>query len=133
MKNRVLEIRTKSRFEMRDITSVISESIRDSGVMDGICVIYTPHTTSALMINEHADPDVMKDVIRSLDLLVPENGSYNHAEGNSQAHIKSSIIGNSRIVIIENGEPLLGTWEGVFFCEFDGPRNRRVVIKALSG
>jgi len=133
MKNCVLELQTKSRFEMKDISKAVREVVKDSGVKDGICVIYTPHTTAALTINEHADPDVMRDVIRTLDLLVPVDGSYDHLEGNSQAHIKSSIIGNSRIVIIENGEPFLGTWEGVFFCEFDGPRSRRVIIKVLSG
>jgi len=133
MKNRVLEIQTKSRFEMKDLSNAVREVVKDSGVNDGICVIYTPHTTAALTINEHADPEVTRDVIRTLDLLIPIEGSYNHLEGNSQAHIKSSIIGNSRILIIENGEPLLGTWEGVFFCEFDGPRSRRVIIKVLSG
>jgi secondary thiamine-phosphate synthase enzyme len=128
-----VEVPTAGHFEMVDITSRVRSAVRESGIKSGLCMVYVPHTTAAVTINEHADPDVTADIIRTLDRLVPERNSYAHSEGNSQAHIKASIIGNSRVLFIENGAPLLGTWEGVFLCEFDGPRRRQVLVKVVNG
>jgi secondary thiamine-phosphate synthase enzyme len=127
------DVKTSSPFDMIDITAQVRRAVQDSGVKDGICVVYTPHTTAAVTINEHADPDVAHDIVRSLARLVPERDGYAHSEGNSQAHIKASVMGNSRTIIVGGGVPLLGTWEGVFFCEFDGPRSRQVMVKVMEG
>jgi secondary thiamine-phosphate synthase enzyme len=124
-----ISLNTRSRVEFIDITGKVRDIIADSGVISGICYIYVPHTTAAVMINEHADPDVVEDIAAHLDLMVPQRGNYRHSEGNSAAHIKASIIGESNTVFIEYGEPALGTWQGIFFCEFDGPRNRSVTVK----
>jgi secondary thiamine-phosphate synthase enzyme len=118
---------------MVDITARVRTAVRESKVESGLCVLYVPHTTAAVAINEHADPDVTRDIIRALDGLVPVEAGYAHGEGNSNAHIKSAIMGNSRVVLVDRGEPVLGTWEGVFFCEFDGPRSRSVFIKIIGG
>ncbi|MBI5528050.1 MAG: YjbQ family protein [Deltaproteobacteria bacterium] len=126
-----IEVRTSRRFEMVDITSKVRAAVRDSKVENGLCIVYVPHTTAAVAINEHADPDVTRDIIRSLDDLIPVENDYSHGEGNSNAHIKSALMGNSRIILVEGGEPVFGTWEGVFFCEFDGPRTRRVLVKVI--
>ena len=98
----------------------------------GICHVFTPHTTAAITINENADPDVPKDIIMKLDKIIPLNDNYRHIEGNSAAHIKSSLVGASEMVIIENGNLVLGTWQSIFFCEFDGPRTRKVLVKLVS-
>jgi secondary thiamine-phosphate synthase enzyme len=118
---------------MVDITARLKAAVRDSKVQSGLCMVYVPHTTAAVTINEHADPDVTRDIIRMLDELIPLDGRYAHAEGNSQAHIKAAILGNSRMIIVERGAPVLGTWEGVFLCEFDGPRSRHVFVKIMEG
>ena len=123
-------IKSTKRVEAINITSRIREYIHSENLKEGICVIYTPHTTSAIIINEGADPDVMNDLLTSLNSLIPYKNSYKHIEGNSDAHIKASITGNSRIVLFSNNELLLGTWEAIYFLEFDGPRTRKVYIIA---
>ena len=124
-------IDTRQRVELRDITAQVRAAIRASGVAEGLAVVYTPHTTAAITINEIADPDVTGDLTAALDRLVPLHGPYRHAEGNSAAHVKSSLIGASETVIISAGAPQLGTWQGIWFCEFDGPRRRQVHVKVL--
>jgi len=122
------ELRTKAREEFVDITRTIEEDVRSSGLKEGLCVVYVPHTTAAVTINEDADPSVKEDVLRQLEILVPREGNYSHREGNSDAHIKSSLLGVSQIIPIHEGRLVLGTWQGIFFCEFDGPRDRRFYV-----
>jgi secondary thiamine-phosphate synthase enzyme len=124
-------IKTNSREEMIDITNHIIESIKNSKIKDGIAVIYVPHTTAGLTINENADPSVKKDILKFLKDKIPKNYNFTHLEGNSDAHIKSSLFGCSLTVIVSNGKPLLGTWQGIYFCEFDGPRNRTFHVKII--
>ena len=126
-----ITVKTSRREELVDITSEVLSAV--NGCACGICVIYTPHTTAAVTINENADPDVQSDIIRGLDSLALDKCRYDHSEGNSPAHIKSSLVGASETVIIESGRLVLGTWQGIYFCEFDGPRNRRVFVKILEG
>ncbi len=126
-----LSIRTHKQFECINITSQIQKLIKDAGVKNGIVTIYCPHTTAAITINEGANPSVVKDLLNELDKIIPLRDNYQHLEGNSAAHIKSSIIGCSESVIIENGSLALGTWQAIFFCEFDGPRNRKVLLKII--
>jgi len=114
-----------------DITAEVTEAISESGVNEGICVVYCPHTTAAITINENADPDVKTDLISGFDKVFPDFESFRHAEGNSDAHIKSSVVGASETIIVTGGRPLLGTWQGVYFCEFDGPRNRKFYVKVM--
>jgi secondary thiamine-phosphate synthase enzyme len=114
-----------------DITPAIRESIRKSGLNDGLCLIYCPHTTAGLTVNENADPDVVRDLLLGLAEAFPDRPGFRHAEGNSAAHLKASCLGSSVTLIVENGAPKLGTWQGVFFCEFDGPRERRFNIKIV--
>jgi secondary thiamine-phosphate synthase enzyme len=121
-----INLRTSQREEFIDITQMVRELVN---LKEGVCIVYCPHTTSGLAINEGADPAVRKDIIDALKRLVPDNLSYRHREGNSPAHIKASLIGNSLNILIENGNLQLGTWESIYFCEFDGPRDRRVFIK----
>ena len=125
-------VKTNSRTEFVDITSMIQEKVSEEGVKDGICVIYVPHTTAGITINEGADPAVCKDIMDRLSYLVPHNDGYRHMEGNSDSHIKASVMGSSVTVLIENGRIMLGTWQSIFFCEFDGPRSRKVYIKISS-
>ncbi len=124
---------TSRRNEIIDVTSKVREIVKKSKVKSGICVVYTPHTTAAVTVNEHADPAVAIDIENALSKLVPPNAGYRHLEGNSDSHIKTSLISPSITLIIENGEPLLGTWQGIFFCEFDGPRTRKVFVKVIEG
>ena len=114
-----------------DITAEVTEAISESGVNEGICVVYCPHTTAAITINENADPDVKTDFIAGIDKVFPDFETFRHAEGNSDAHIKSSAVGASETIIVTAGRPLLGTWQGVYFCEFDGPRNRKFYVKVM--
>lgn len=114
-----------------DITAEVAEAISESGVNEGICVVYCPHTTAAITINENADPDVKTDFISGLDKSFPDLASFRHAEGNSDAHIKSSAVGASETIIVAGGKPLLGTWQGIYFCEFDGPRSRKFYVKVM--
>ncbi len=124
-----ISINTGNRSEMIDITSRVEEELRRSGLKDGVCFLFVPHTTAGITINEHADPSVEADIQAMFNKLVPWEASYRHLEGNSAAHIKSSLIGNSVIVLAESGRLKLGTWQGIFFCEFDGPRSRKLYIK----
>ena len=126
-----INIKTKSRNELVDITSDIQAVIDESGIKNGVCYVYVPHTTAGVTINEGADPSVARDIQNTLSKLIPHSGYYLHTEGNSDAHIKSTIAGSSQVIIIDEGKLLLGTWQSVFFCEFDGPRHRRVTVKIM--
>ena len=125
-----IDVKTASRVDMVDITPLVSAEVSKAGVIDGFCVVYVPHTTAGVTINEGADPAVCTDIIRKLSEIVPPNDRYRHMEGNSDSHIKASIVGSSVTVLVENGSPVLGTWQKIFFCEFDGPRSRKVYVKA---
>ena len=114
-----------------NITTQVRQSIANSGIMEGIAVVFCPHTTAGITINENADPDVAYDMLFGLATIFPHSNGYNHAEGNTPSHLKASAIGSSVTIIVENGEPLLGKWQGVFFCEFDGPRNRKFYVKVM--
>ncbi len=128
-----ISLTTTRRNEFCDITNEIYRFIEQSGVSEGICTVFVPHTTAAVTINENADPDVTSDLLRKLASLIPQNDGYLHSEGNSDAHLKASLIGNSEQILIRSGKPLLGTWQGVYFTEFDGPRSRKVWISILGG
>jgi secondary thiamine-phosphate synthase enzyme len=122
-------VNTKAHEELVNIDRTISDFIKRSEIKDGILTIFVPHTTAAVTINENADPSVIADIITGLAKIVPRRGGYLHGEGNSDAHIKASLIGHSEILIISGGRPLLGTWQSVYFCEFDGPRTRRIILQ----
>jgi secondary thiamine-phosphate synthase enzyme len=126
------QVRTTAQSEFIDITRSVQEAIRKTGVGDGICIIFVPHTTAAVTINENADPSVVHDMIMALNKTVPFQEQYRHIEGNSPAHIKASLVGCSQIVFVQSGKLILGTWQGIFFCEFDGPRDRKVYVKVIS-
>lgn len=111
-----------------NITSKVREAVSKSGIKDGVCIVFCPHTTAGITINENADPDVVRDMLLGLDKAFPDRQEFRHSEGNSSAHLKSSCVGASETMIIKDGELLLGTWQGVYFCEFDGPRNRRFYV-----
>ena len=124
-------VRTRSKTELLDITNEVFNAIEETGVKEGVAIVYVPHTTAGVTINENADPSVKRDILMELNKVIPFDDNYSHLEGNAAAHIKSSIIGASINLIIKNGRPILGTWQGIFFCEFDGPRTRKVFIKVL--
>src|SRR5688500_3288497 len=127
-------VQTRQRSEMVDITGRVRKVVEERGVRDGYVIVYVPHTTAAVTINENADPDVKHDMLRKLEELIPKRESYyRHGEGNSDSHVKTSFVGNSAIVLIEEGELVLGTWQGVYLCEFDGPRSREVIVKVVEG
>ena len=127
-----ISVPTHKHTEMIDITGKVKEAVSSTGISEGICIVYTPHTTSAITINEGADPDVTRDIIMELEKAVPwRDADYRHGEGNSAAHIKSSMFGASEMLLIEGGRIIFGTWQSVYFCEFDGPRNRRVYVKVM--
>ena len=126
-----LNVRTSAHTQMLDITDQIQKAVKASGFRDGICTVFIPHTTAAVTINENADPDVVRDFTMEINKIVPWEDGYYHMEGNSAAHLKSSMIGFSEQVIIDNGRLVLGTWQGIYFCEFDGPRNRKVYVKIM--
>ena len=129
---KVIRVRTTKHTSIVNITSQVREVVRDSGIKDGICVVYTPHTTACVFINEGADPDVVRDIVYAVEKLIPWNDpAYAHMEGNSAAHIRSAIIGNSRVIPIIDGELTLGTWESIFLADFDGPRERKVIVKVI--
>ena len=127
----ILSVKTRERTELIDITSDINKLIQKSGVAQGLCMIFVPHTTAAVTINESADPSVKSDILKILNQIIPWEANYRHLEGNSPAHIKSTLVGSSELIAIENGRLILGTWQGVFFCEFDGPRTRKIHINFL--
>lgn len=128
---RYINVRTKSRNEFVDITTELNAEIADMGFTDGIACLFVPHTTAGVTINEGADPSVRADILTTLSRLIPKDAGYRHMEGNSDAHLKSSIVGASITVVVEEGKLVLGTWQAIYFCEFDGPRHRRIGIKAV--
>lgn len=126
-----LSISTSNRNELVDITNKVKDIVKQSKIKEGICVVYCPHTTAAITINESADPDVQRDILVNLSKLIPENGDYQHSEGNSDSHIKSSLVGASETLIIKDNNLILGTWQNIYFAEFDGPRQRKIIIKII--
>ena len=128
---KILQILSRKQVELIDVTREVCAAVREQGIADGLAVVFTPHTTAAVTINENADPDVCHDIVTAINRLVPIQANYRHMEGNSAAHVKSSLFGTSETLIISNGEVQLGTWQGVFFCEFDGPRQRRVHVQVI--
>ncbi len=127
----VIRVRTTKHTSFVNITNQVKEIVKNSGVKSGICIVYVPHTTACVFINEGADPDVIRDITYSIEKLIPWRDNYAHSEGNSAAHIRSAIIGNSRVIPIEDGDLVLGTWEAIFLAEFDGPRERKVIVKVI--
>ncbi len=125
------DVRTSKQTEFINITRSVQEAVKKMGIKDGICIIFIPHTTAAVTINENADPSVVRDILMELNKIIPFKNQYQHTEGNSPAHIKSSLVGCSEIVLVESGKLVLGTWQGIFFCEFDGPRSRKVHVKVV--
>lgn len=125
------KVKTKSQVELVDITERVKKLVKDQSIKSGILVINVPHTTAGVTINENADPSVREDIVNELNKVIPSKDNYNHLEGNSAAHIKSSIIGSDQTIIIGNGKLQLGRWQGIFFCEFDGPRNRKMNFKII--
>ncbi len=124
-----ITVKTGSKVEFREITEEVAKIVRESGVKSGVCHVFVPHTTAGLIVNEHADPSVVADIAARLEEMVPQDRQYRHLEGNSPAHIKAAIIGGSQTLLIEEGRLVLGTWQGLFFAEFDGPRSRSVLVK----
>lgn len=128
-----INVQTQSRIEFIDITAEVRNAVEKTRVKEGVCYVYVPHTTAGVMINENADPSVAHDIKSHLGKLIPSAERYTHAEGNADAHIKAALVGCSQMVLILNGTLMLGTWQGIFLCEFDGPRNRRVYVRAIAG
>jgi len=127
----ILTVKSKTRTQLIDITAEIQKTVRSSGIIEGLCMLYVPHTTAAVTINESADPSVASDIMMVLNEIIPWKADYHHLEGNSPAHIKSTLVGTSEIIAIENGSLVLGTWQGIFFCEFDGPRTRKLHMRLM--
>lgn len=127
----VLTVKTNSRNEMIDITYEVENYLKENNFQNGVLTIFVPHTTAAITINENADPSVKRDILTYLSKLIPQNAGFTHMEGNSDSHIKSSLVSPSLTVIVENGKIVLGTWQSIFFCEFDGPRTRKVYLKFI--
>ncbi len=128
-----LSISTKNRIELVNISHMVQQCISESKIQEGICVLFVPHTTAGVTINENADPDVVYDINHYLSKLIPQQSGFAHAEGNSDAHIKSSLFGPSLTLVISGGRALLGTWQGIYFAEFDGPRHRKYTVKCIEG
>lgn len=128
-----IRLQTRSRTELLEITQQVEDIVHGSGVREGVCYVYVPHTTAGITINENADPSVRRDILGTLNKTIPFDGNYTHAEGNAAAHIKASLVGFSASIPVCNGKLVLGTWQGIFFCEFDGPRSREVFIQVLKG
>ncbi|MCK4908528.1 MAG: secondary thiamine-phosphate synthase enzyme YjbQ [Planctomycetes bacterium] len=124
-------VKTKKQTELIDITGEVRSAIKKSGLKDGLVCVFVPHTTAAVTINENADPSVQSDILNELNKVIPLHDNYTHSEGNSAGHIKSTLTGCSQLLIVENGQLVLGTWQGIYFCEFDGPRSRQVHIKTV--
>jgi secondary thiamine-phosphate synthase enzyme len=127
-----VSVKTTARVDMVDITQRVQQEVEKAGVTEGLCVVYIPHTTSGVTINEGADPAVCSDIIKKLKQLVPSNDGYRHMEGNSDSHIKASLMGSSVTVLVEGGRLVLGTWQKIFYCEFDGPRSRKFFVKMVN-
>lgn len=128
----IITVKSESRTELIDITANVQQAVRSAKVNEGLCMVYVPHTTAAVTINENADPSVKSDILMVLNQIIPWKADYRHLEGNSPAHIKSTLVGASELIAIETGKLVLGTWQGIFFCEFDGPRNRKVHVRFFS-
>ncbi len=128
-----LEVATRSRSQLVEVTAEVQRVVSESGVQEGFCHLYLPHTTAGIAINEHADPSVVQDIQAVLADVAPRQGRYRHLEGNADAHVKATIVGSSETVLIEGGRLVLGTWQGIFLCEFDGPRRRRLLVKVVEG
>lgn len=128
-----IEVNTQARKEFRDITSQVQEAIRRSGVREGICYLFCPHTTAGLTVNENYDPTVRQDLGMVLDQIAPDHFPYRHTEGNADAHVKTSLVGSHLVLFVSEGRLVLGTWQGVFLAEFDGPRRRKVLVKVIPG
>ena len=128
-----LKVKTTSRVDLVDITSLVQKVVSEAKVESGLCTLYVPHTTAAVTINENADPSVRSDIIKELNKVIPFDDDYSHLEGNAAAHIKSTLTGCSETLFVEGGSLVLGTWQGIYFCEFDGPRNRAVMVKLMEG
>ena len=127
----ILSVKTRAKTELIDITGEVHAIVHKTGIMEGMCFVYVPHTTAAVTINENADPSVRKDIVDEINKIVPWNDHYTHLEGNSAAHIKSSLFGATSAIPISQGRLALGTWQGIYFCEFDGPRNREVLVQTV--
>ena len=127
----IKSVKTHSRTELVDITGEVQAAVREAGVRDGMCMVYVPHTTAAVTINENADPTVKADMLKVINKIIPWDDGYRHLEGNSAAHIKSTLVGASELVAVVNGKLQLGTWQGIFFCEFDGPRRRKIHLNFI--
>jgi secondary thiamine-phosphate synthase enzyme len=131
MNMEALKVRTARRTQLLDVTAAVERAVAESGVGTGVCYVFVPHTTAGVMINEHADPDVATDLEGVFDRLVPHLGPYRHAEGNTDSHAKAVMVGASQMIFVERGKLVLGTWQGVFLCEFDGPRERKLWVKVV--
>ena len=129
----MLIVKTDRRTQLVDVTAQVQRAVASCGIASGICCLYVPHTTAAITINECADPDVARDVEGALDRLVPVDGAFRHGEGNSDSHVKAALVGASQTIYVEGGKLLLGRWQGIFLCEFDGPRERRLQVKIVAG
>jgi secondary thiamine-phosphate synthase enzyme len=127
-----LRIKTARRTQLVDVTEAIERVVGASGAISGVCYVFVPHTTAAVMINEHVDPDVASDLEGVFDRLVPHKGPYRHAEGNTDSHAKAVMVGASQVIFVEKGRLTLGTWQGIFLCEFDGPRERKIWVKVTA-
>jgi secondary thiamine-phosphate synthase enzyme len=128
---KTLSVKTNRRTQFVDITREVEQAVRESAVKSAVCYVYVPHTTAGIAINEHADPDVASDVEGVFDRLIPHQGPYRHAEGNTDSHMKAILTGTSQTILVENGKLALGTWQGIFLCEFDGPRHRTIFVRIL--
>jgi secondary thiamine-phosphate synthase enzyme len=129
---RYINVKSRHRTEFIDITGSVQDELKEAAIERGVCYIYVPHTTAGVTINEGADPSVQRDILHTLSKLVPHEDSYHHREGNADAHIKSSLVGVSQYVLVDDGKLVLGTWQSIYFCEFDGPRHRRVALQFIS-
>jgi secondary thiamine-phosphate synthase enzyme len=127
-----IKVQTTSKAELIDLTPLVQAHVNKEKISNGLCVVFVPHTTAGVTINENADPDVPRDILASLERAVPFNANYRHAEGNSAAHVKASLVGSSQLILIKNGRLLLGTWQSIFFCEFDGPRTRKILVSVIA-
>ena len=128
----ILSVKTRERTELIDVTGEIARLVEKAGIDQGLCMVFVPHTTAAVTINESADPSVKSDMLKVLNQIIPWEANYRHLEGNSAAHIKTTLVGSSELIAIENGRLVLGTWQGIFFCEFDGPRNRKLHVRLMA-
>jgi len=126
-----LSVQTERRTQLLDVTAGVARLVRDSGVLTGVCHLYVPHTTAGVTINENADPDVALDIATALERIAPQSAEYRHGEGNADAHVKAALVGSSATIFISNGQLELGRWQGIFFCEFDGPRLRELRVKVV--